>query len=134
MRLFGAPHQPEFCGWAFNVPRGERCAEVWRSIPTDTDVLATHGPPLGHGDLCSSGDRAGCVDLLREITDRIRPQAHVFGHIHEDAGVTTDGTTAFINACSVNLRYKIAHDPVSFDVPLPAGALEAVATKALPSS
>ena len=30
-----------------------------------------------------SGHRAGCVDLLADVTQRIRPLAHVFGHIHE---------------------------------------------------
>jgi len=25
----------------------ERFGQVWRAIPTDTDVLVTHGPPAG---------------------------------------------------------------------------------------
>ena len=56
--VYGSPWQPEFCGWAFNLPRGEGCRAKWRQIPTGTDVVVTHGPPLGHGDLCSSGLRA----------------------------------------------------------------------------
>ena len=67
IRIWGSPWQPEFCEWAFNLPRGEQCREKWRLIPADADVLLTHGPPLGHGDLCSSGVRAGCVDLLDEV-------------------------------------------------------------------
>jgi hypothetical protein len=25
LRIYGSPWQPEFCGWAFNLPRGEAC-------------------------------------------------------------------------------------------------------------
>ena len=59
----------------------------WRQIPSDTDVLLTHGPPLGHGDLCSSNERAGCVDLLREVQDRVQPMLHVFGHVRVWVGL-----------------------------------------------
>ena len=47
------PLQPH-ADTTFRVPRrrGEPCAERWRSIPQETDVLITHGPPLGHGDRC----------------------------------------------------------------------------------
>ena len=36
-------------------------------------------------------------------------------------GVTTDGVTTFINASSLDLRYKPVNKPVIFDLPLPAG-------------
>jgi hypothetical protein len=35
--------------------------------------------PTGHGDECKGGHRAGCVDLLLEIQNRIKPKYHVFG-------------------------------------------------------
>ncbi len=38
---------------------------------------------VGHGDLCKGGPRAGCVDLLHHIQNRIKPMYHIFGHIHE---------------------------------------------------
>ena len=38
---------------------------------------------VDNGDLCKSGLRAGCVDLMREIQCRVHPAYHVFGHIHE---------------------------------------------------
>jgi Icc-related predicted phosphoesterase len=52
-------------------------------IPDDTDILITHTPPIGHGDLCCSGVRAGCVELLSTVQNRVKPKYHVFGHIHE---------------------------------------------------
>lgn len=75
--------QPEFCNWAFNVPRGKPCLEKWDAIPEDTDILITHTPPVGHGDLCCTGVRAGCVELLNTVQTRVKPKYHLFGHIHE---------------------------------------------------
>lgn len=57
--FYGAPWQPWFGDWGFNLERGEPCAAKWRMIPAGVDVLITHGPPLGHGDLTSSDERAG---------------------------------------------------------------------------
>ena len=39
--------------------------------------------PLGHGDLCKSQLRAGCVELLHTVQQRVKPKFMVFGHIHE---------------------------------------------------
>ncbi|XP_071521717.1 metallophosphoesterase MPPED2 isoform X2 [Panulirus ornatus] len=83
IKLYGTPWQPEFCNWAFNLPRGKPCLEKWDAIPADTDVLITHTPPIGHGDLCCTGVRAGCVELLSTVQTRVKPKYHVFGHIHE---------------------------------------------------
>lgn len=82
MHVFNC-RQPEFCGWAYNVTRGEPMLEKWNMIPDNTDILITHGPALGYGDLCSSQLRAGCSELLSTIQQRVKPLVHVFGHIHE---------------------------------------------------
>ena len=34
-------------------------------MPKDVDVLITHGPPAGVGDLTVKGIRAGCQVLLK---------------------------------------------------------------------
>ena len=107
---------------AFNLPRGPPCREKWQLIPEDTDVLLTHGPPLGHGDLCSSGMRAGCIDLLHEVQTRVRPAVHAFGHIHEGAGVTTDGATIYVNASTCNLQYRPINPAVVLDILPPDSA------------
>lgn len=61
----------------------------WNAIPDDTDILVTHTPPVGHGDLCCTGVRAGCVELLSTVQKRVRPKYHVFGHIHEGIYVSS---------------------------------------------
>ena len=83
IKIYGTPWQPKFCGWAFNLERGQELMDKWDLIPDDTDILITHTPPVGYGDLCSSGTRAGCVDLLLSVQHRIQPKYHVYGHIHE---------------------------------------------------
>ncbi|XP_033223132.1 UPF0046 protein T07D4.2 isoform X2 [Belonocnema kinseyi] len=121
IKIYGTPWQPEFCKWAFNVPRGIQCLSKWERIPSDTDILVTHTPPVGHGDLCCSGVRAGCVELLTTVQNRVKPKYHVFGHIHEGYGISTDGKIIFINASTCDLNYLPSNPPIVFDITLPPG-------------
>ena len=116
-RFYGSPWQPEFCDWAFNLDRGFPCKKMWDLIDTETEILITHGPPVGHGDNTSSGQRAGCVDLLSTVTERVQPLYHIFGHIHESYGVTSNGTTTFINASTCTHSYRPDNVPIVFDLP-----------------
>ncbi|KAK1123933.1 hypothetical protein K0M31_006963 [Melipona bicolor] len=121
IKIYGTPWQPEFCKWAFNVPRGEACLSKWEMIPSDTDILVTHTPPVGHGDLCCSGVRAGCVELLSTVQNRVKPKYHVFGHIHEGYGISSDGKIIYVNASTCDLNYLPSNPPVVFDITLPSG-------------
>ncbi|KAK5642970.1 hypothetical protein RI129_009137 [Pyrocoelia pectoralis] len=121
IKIYGSPWQPEFGKWAFNLPRGKPLLSKWNQIPEDTDILITHGPPLGHGDLVRNGDHVGCVELLSTVQQRVRPKYHVFGHIHEGYGVTTDEYTIFINASTCDMNYIPKNYPMVFDMDLPAG-------------
>ena len=57
--------------------------EKWDQIPSDTDILVTHGPPFGFGDMTSGRNNVGCKDLYEQVSTRIKPKFHIFGHIHE---------------------------------------------------
>jgi len=117
-KFYGTPWQPEFCDWAFNLDRGFPCKLMWDKIETDVDILISHGPPIGHGDLLHpSGERSGCVDLLNTVTERVKPLYHVFGHIHESYGITTNETTTFINASTCTHSYRPNNPPIVFDLP-----------------
>ncbi|CAD7956293.1 unnamed protein product [Amoebophrya sp. A120] len=116
LNIYGSPYQPEFGDWAFNLKRGPDSRTEWDKIPTETDILITHGPPLGRGDFCSSGLRAGCLDLLETVQNRVKPTGHVFGHIHEGYGGSFDGETLFVNAATCNLAYAPNNPPVVVEV------------------
>lgn len=105
----------------FQLFSGESCLSKWNKIPKDTQILITHTPPLGHGDLVCSGIRAGCVELLQTVQKRVKPKYHIFGHIHEGYGVSSDGKIIFINASTCDINYKPSNLPVVFDVPLADG-------------
>jgi predicted phosphohydrolase len=96
LRFWGSPWQPEFGRWAFNLPRGVALAEKWARIPEGLDVLVTHGPPEGIGDLAHFNGHTGCADLLARVRVA-RPRLHLFGHIHEDGGAWTVNGTTFVN-------------------------------------
>eukprot|EP00658_Telonema_sp_P-2_P043075 TRINITY_DN31030_c0_g1_i1.p1 TRINITY_DN31030_c0_g1~~TRINITY_DN31030_c0_g1_i1.p1 ORF type:complete len:180 (-),score=39.32 TRINITY_DN31030_c0_g1_i1:375-914(-) len=119
IRVWGSPYQPEFCDWAFNLKPGDATLAKAQEIPSDVDVLVTHGPPHGHGDQTSSREtRVGCPDLMAEIQTRIQPAVHVFGHIHSGYGVTTDGRTSFVNASTCTNAYQPINQPIVFDLGL----------------
>jgi Icc-related predicted phosphoesterase len=115
LKIYGSPWQPRFFDWAFNVDRGEKIAKIWQKIPTDTDVLVTHGPPFGILDRCQDGRIVGCEDLKARVLE-IKPKLHVFGHIHESYGIITENETTYVNASICNIRYTPTNQPIVFDI------------------
>ena len=90
--------------------------EKWNNIPDDTDILVTHGPPLGYGDLTNTNQRAGCLELLNTIRFRVKPKYHIYGHIHEGHGVRSNGTTTFINPAICQGHGSPSNPPILFDL------------------
>eukprot|EP01032_Pedospumella_encystans_P009632 gene9632-11324_t len=118
IEVYGAPWQPAFCNWAFNLLPGSELKEKWDLIPDSTDVLITHGPPRTILDLIEEGDYTGCALLREAITERVKPRLHIFGHIHEGYGTHFDGTTTFVNACTCTRAYRPSNPPIVIDLPL----------------
>jgi predicted phosphohydrolase len=114
VRFWGSPITPEFCGWAFNRNQAE-IGMHWDLIPKDTDVLITHGPPVGILDSNMFGGRCGCWDLRRSVW-RVSPKLHVFGHIHESFGEWDEGGVKFVNACQLDGLYDLVNKPVVVDL------------------
>ena len=111
LRVWGSPWQPRFYDWAFNLDRGPRLAAKWALIPADTDILVTHGPPMGTLDLTPRGDRAGCEALAARL-EHLRVRLHVFGHIHHSYGVVERGGRISVNASICDEGYRAANAPV----------------------
>jgi len=114
--IYGSPWQPEFHNWAFNLPRNsEELKAKWDSIPSNTDILITHGPPFGYQDIPGGQSiRVGC-EMLRYRVDEIKPKIHVFGHIHGGNGYYYNGHTHFFNESVLNERYSYANLPFNFE-------------------
>ena len=115
IKIRGSQIQPEFFNWAFNRERGAAIKKHWDLIPTDTDILITHGPPYKILDLTTKGTYSGCKELKKKVFS-IQPKLHVFGHIHEGYGTTTINKTLFINASLLNEKYQSAHIPIVIDL------------------
>lgn len=98
-KIYGSPWQPEFNNWAFNLPRGERLKEKWDKIPEDTDILITHCPPDGVLDCCPLP--SGCADLRDRVLE-IKPNLHIFGHIHTQNGIRFRDNITYVNASVVD--------------------------------
>jgi len=113
VKFWGSPHTPTFGDWAFMKSR-DKIARVWNTIPEDTEVLITHGPPKGVRDL--SHDRDGnlefCGDsaLMKKVFKmRDTIKFMLFGHIHDSPGCDNQGVsrysktpTVFSNASCVD--------------------------------
>jgi Icc-related predicted phosphoesterase len=114
--VYGSPFQPEFCGWAFNLPRGEKLAQKWAQIPDKVDILVTHGPPHGILDkVPHDSEGVGCVDLFKRIM-QVRPQLHVFGHIHHSYGIKHFDGITFVNAAICTEQYRPTNAPIVIEL------------------
>ncbi len=113
VHFYGAPWQPYFMNWAFNLKRGEELKMKWQLIPNNTDVLITHGPPAGVLDKITSGECVGCEGLAEAVA-RVKPIFHIFGHIHEGYGIIKSNGTTSINACINTEKYKPENKAIVF--------------------
>jgi Icc-related predicted phosphoesterase len=108
-KIYGMPWTPIFGRWAFmssSDGRKLRCD----AIPNDTDILITHGPPKGYLDEVLDWARGGHINVgcehLKDAVERIQPKLHVFGHIHEGAGISMLGKTLLVNASIMDRLYN----------------------------
>lgn len=115
IKFYGSPWQPEFFNWAFNVPRGKALAKKWAKIPSDTDVLVTHGPPCNVLDFVPGDRNVGCEDLLDRVLI-VKPKIHAFGHIHYSYGETKVLDTEFVNASICTEAYLPDNQPIVKEV------------------
>lgn len=96
-RIFGSRNS------AFQLESTELSAILDR-VPTDLDILMTHV-----GKKC---------ELTDEMVTRVQPKVHVYGHFHNQYGVSSRSPTVSINASSLDGFYSPTHLPIVFDIPL----------------
>jgi Icc-related predicted phosphoesterase len=97
LRIWGSPVTP-LANTAFGLPSAADRRRLYSTIPDDTDVLISHGPPSGILDLVpGSNYHSGCPELL-EAVQRVQPMLHVFGHVHGAHGTEEIDDTLYVNA------------------------------------
>lgn len=110
LKFWGSPWS-RACGlWAFGKEERD-LPDIWEQIPTDIDILITHGPAYRARDMVLSGDQVGSV-TLRNWIDTYEPRVHICGHIHEAAGLQLVGRTLVVNAAIRDRHYIRVNDPV----------------------
>jgi Icc-related predicted phosphoesterase len=127
MKIHGTPWQPWFADWAFNAPieNGEEfLATQFAKIPSDTDILISHGAPRGYGDLApangpNGSEHVGSISLLARIM-KICPALVVYGHLHGGHGLYSipcaKRKITLVNASVLDDDYHPAHKPFRFDI------------------
>ena len=77
--ILASPYTPEFCNW--NYMKSEAALDrMYDCFPVAVDILITHGPCYGIGDLCDN-QHIGSKALLKYV-EKVKPLIHIFGHIH----------------------------------------------------
>ncbi len=115
--IYGAPWTPRYNqDNSFIKERGEDIRQHWDRIPDSTDILITHGPPYNVLDVQEQGILCGCKDLLDAVL-RVRPQLHVFGHIHPGHGTyrysDEKSKIIFVNASIVGTdKLEVKNEPI----------------------
>ncbi|WP_281972586.1 metallophosphoesterase family protein [Ruegeria faecimaris] len=79
---YGVPVTP-FGGWSCDLTEAEAAELLDRCDAAD--ILITHSPPKGHGDVTSMGGAVGSV-AVRDAIERVQPQLSLHGHIHDSWG------------------------------------------------
>lgn len=121
IKIWGSPITPWFHDWAFNRARGSEIKKHWDLIPSDTDIIITHGPVRGMHDKTITGANVGCEDLYKKVFE-IKPRYHICGHIHEAYGDSEQQNTTFINASMMDEKYRIVNQPVIFFINNPSNS------------
>jgi hypothetical protein len=85
--IYGTPWLPDQNDWAFSATEPNELTRLHSKIPTNVDILITHGPPAGVLDQNNRGQSIGCSQLFNAVSERVKPRLHVFGHCHEAYGL-----------------------------------------------
>jgi Icc-related predicted phosphoesterase len=101
---------------AYGHTKREERARLYASIPKDTHILITHGPPYGILDRePGTYRRQGCTEL-RQALLTLPPRLHVFGHVHAGYGTFANETTQFVNAALLGWAGDLENLPIVMDI------------------
>jgi Icc-related predicted phosphoesterase len=116
LKIWGSPTTP-LLGAAFGLSSPADRTRLYATIPDDVNILVTHGPPFGILDRSPGAlHHAGCPQLLEAVT-RIKPQLHIFGHVHGAHGTVSTEDTLYVNAALLGPDGDLDASPIVLRMP-----------------
>lgn len=133
LSIWLTPWSNQFMDWAFMQPH-EDLAEVYGEIPAGIDILVSHQPPYGCGDVYPifgepGPGHIGSNELCYTI-ERIQPQVVICGHLHGGYGVYRIGDTHVFNVSVVDEAYTLRHPATD----IPYADLHTPASETVPAA
>lgn len=110
VKIWLTPWSNQFMSWAWMKPHAELAA-IYAKIPNDVDILVSHQPPYGFGDLypnleTGKMEHIASSELLYTI-ERVRPSIVICGHLHGGHGQYKHNETDIYNVSILNEAYQL---------------------------
>lgn len=113
------PWSNQFMTWAW-MQKHEELAEIYAKIPEDVNVIVSHQPPQGYGDLYPNMDTGklehiGSSELLYTV-ERVKPEVVICGHLHGGHGMYKHQETHIYNVSLLDDQYRQVFQPTIIEV------------------
>lgn len=118
LKIWGSPYSNTFGRWAYMAEDIE-LADIWDQIPKDTNIVITHGPAYGIGDLVDNDyepgrdKHVGSKTLTTKLKSLKKLKLHVTGHIHSGYGTYFKEKYVTINGAQLDDNYQFINPPLS---------------------